>query len=552
MATDEKDPDSNADGDGREPFVDRDDDSSSSFVDRDVDDADMLSMDDAEDADPGYAAFAGELEDPLADWPSPDAPLDALPEMRGANGPHRNRQEHATISDDRAEQPREYESYADDEAEDISPASASDDMLFADDNSTPDSLTPDAVDSDHPTAPPLPATNETMAQPRATGIPVSAPDNVPEPPSAAGTMSDSVSKSIPGSISESVSEPMSHPPADREDPVYDRDTLPKDAEEQYFEELHFEDEATDTPDEDDYDEEFVDDFLNDLDPPAADDDAQSAPVDEFGDKEDSLFDEPSPLAAAAAASTVEKMTTSSAKRNADQEPPRARRPATGGPGDTPERALPVGMIVVVIIALVLLGIGGYGVVQQRAEMESEIRDLQARLATAVSPEEAEAERELQRQVQLENESLGTELEALTAENSALAEQLAELTAALEEKEAAAIAAAEQKAAQLRQAQAEQSAAKAKPRATASNPAATAVTGRWFVNFGSYAERPLADRWAARLSVDDGKVVVQTASAAGKTLYRVRVIDLGDQDAAERVATALERQYQLPRVWVGKN
>jgi hypothetical protein len=31
-----------------------------------------------------------------------------------------------------------------------------------------------------------------------------------------------------------------------------------------------------------------------------------------------------------------------------------------------------------------------------------------------------------------------------------------------------------------------------------------------------------------------------------------VIDLPSQDRAERVATALERQHQLPRLWVGKD
>ena len=73
-----------------------------------------------------------------------------------------------------------------------------------------------------------------------------------------------------------------------------------------------------------------------------------------------------------------------------------------------------------------------------------------------------------------------------------------------------------------------------------------------MNFGSYAQKNVADRWAAEISVQDGRVVVQNATAAGKTLYRVRVVGLATQDRAERVATALERQYQLPRLWVGKN
>ena len=72
-----------------------------------------------------------------------------------------------------------------------------------------------------------------------------------------------------------------------------------------------------------------------------------------------------------------------------------------------------------------------------------------------------------------------------------------------------------------------------------------------MNFGSYAQRQVANRWASRLTVGEGKVVVKTASTAGKTVYRVRVVDLATQDAAKRVAIALERQHALPPLWVGR-
>jgi cell division septation protein DedD len=299
----------------------------------------------------------------------------------------------------------------------------------------------------------------------------------------------------------------------------------------------------------DFEDEFVDDFLNDLDPP---EEEKLPAVDDFEDD----FD----ISVAATASSVERSAaydgTSMSRLDRESDQPPTGRPPQNSTLDKENRAFPLGMIAVVGVALILLGIGGYGVVQQRGDMQAEIRELQAKLATTISPEEAEMERERQRQVQLQNESLNTELEALTAENDALAQQLAELEAVqaakvsaaaqqrAQEEAAAKAAATTKQAAANKQAAAQSSAASMASGSTAKGP--------WFVNFGSYADRTIAERWAKKLTVDNGEVVVQTATAAAKTLYRVRVIGLSSQDSAERVATALERQYQLPRLWVGKN
>lgn len=233
-------------------------------------------------------------------------------------------------------------------------------------------------------------------------------------------------------------------------------------------------------------------------------------------------------------------------------------PASRSKEDDDGRSLPWLMISIVGLALLLLGIGGYGVVQQRGELQAEIRELQARLATTITPEEAEAERERQREVTMVNESLTAEMEALVAENTALSEQLSTLEARVgETQEAEAAAAKAATAAQVAREQAAATAKRNREQATAQSSAAQpasddAAAEGWFVNFGSYAQRDVADRWAGKLNVDSGRVVVQTASAAGKTLYRVRIVALASQDQAERVATQLERQYQLPRLWVGRN
>ena len=125
-------------------------------------------------------------------------------------------------------------------------------------------------------------------------------------------------------------------------------------------------------------------------------------------------------------------------------------------------------------------------------------------------------------------------------------QLARQQASNEQAAAAQKAAAQREAErQLARRQREESAG-AQAAASASAPA-----GPWFVNFGSYTQRQVADRWASRLTVGEGSVVVKTASTAGKTVYRVRVVDLATRDAAERVAIALERQHAVSPLWVGR-
>jgi cell division protein FtsN len=87
---------------------------------------------------------------------------------------------------------------------------------------------------------------------------------------------------------------------------------------------------------------------------------------------------------------------------------------------------------------------------------------------------------------------------------------------------------------------------AKPAATA-----TVATGPWFVNFGSYATREMADSWAARLQPGTGKVIVMPITSGGRTLYRLRVIGLPDRDSARQVARKLETELRVAELWVGK-
>jgi hypothetical protein len=215
-----------------------------------------------------------------------------------------------------------------------------------------------------------------------------------------------------------------------------------------------------------------------------------------------------------------------------------------------QRRWPMLMLGVAALAVVLLAVGGYGVLSERAAQQKEIRSLQAQLATAVSPEEARASRDAAETARAEAAELGAERDALREEVTALEATVRELETQVASLEDAASEAAEAQA-KTASATRESSATGLGAAAGAGRSAAATAQGDWFVNFSSYAQEAAARRWAERLAVDSGRVVVQDARSNGRTLYRVRVVGLPDRDAAERVARRLEDAHDLPRLWVGR-
>ena len=303
------------------------------------------------------------------------------------------------------------------------------------------------------------------------------------------------------------------------------------------------------------DEDVVDDFLNDLDD--ADSDYSASDYDE----DSGAPGAETPAGDSAFIDTMRDARANLAREMRESEGARAVRakadtPSAPAPAQADKKrpsGPPLGTIALVALALIALGAGAYGVIQQRGAMQTEIRELQAQLANTLSAEEAAAERERQRQIELENETLRSEREALQVDNAALSERVDRLQAQLARQQASnEQAAAAQKAAAQREAE-RQLARRQREESAGSQAAASASApaGPWFVNFGSYTQRQVADRWASRLTVGEGSVVVKTASTAGKTVYRVRVVDLATRDAAERVAIALERQHAVSPLWVGR-
>lgn len=214
---------------------------------------------------------------------------------------------------------------------------------------------------------------------------------------------------------------------------------------------------------------------------------------------------------------------------------------------------PLGLIAVAALALILLAAGGYGVMQQRASLNEEVRDLQAQLAVAVSPDTVAAERAAQRELTQRNADLEATLEGLRLENRQLSDTVAGLEEQLQAQRNADGMAAATPATSAGPATSATPPEPAATEVTTPATAAPAATGdiRWFVNFGSYSQQEAAQAWSRRLQPASGEVVVNSAETGGTTVYRVRVVNLNSRDAAEKVARSLEQQYRLPKLWVGR-
>ena len=220
---------------------------------------------------------------------------------------------------------------------------------------------------------------------------------------------------------------------------------------------------------------------------------------------------------------------------------------------------PLSLIAVAVVALILLAAGGYGVMQQRAATENELRELRAALATSGTGGEVSSNRDALAELQLAFDALAVEAEELRLENRALADTVAGLEAQSGNRQAVKVTADPEQTAPIAEPAAAPIPKPAQPVATppqppapkAATPAVAASSGPWFVNFGSYATRNMAESWAARLQPGTGKVTIMPTTSNGRTLYRLRVIGLPDSDSAKRVARKLEADLRVSQLWIGK-
>jgi cell division septation protein DedD len=216
-----------------------------------------------------------------------------------------------------------------------------------------------------------------------------------------------------------------------------------------------------------------------------------------------------------------------------------------------EATLPMSLIAIAVIALLLLGAGGYGVMQQRAAMQEEIRVLQARIATSSGPDETAASREERRNLEQHNAELTATVAELQMEMRAIKDTAAGLESQLAERQVSAETESVQAPAPTPE-KISKPAPKPPAQAKVTPPVSSdnGTGGNWFVNFSSYSNKNTANTWAARLKPSSGKVIVAAGEKNGATFYRVRVVGLKSKEQAQATARVLEQEYDLSQLWVG--
>ena len=198
------------------------------------------------------------------------------------------------------------------------------------------------------------------------------------------------------------------------------------------------------------------------------------------------------------------------------------------------------------VAVMLIAVGGWGLFEERAALQTRINELERS----------------QSQAQSTNSVDTSVLSALEADNAALKLQLddlyrdyelamAEITSLQEAREITTTDAPEEDE--------RVSAVATKPEVSTPTSGTELTldtddaTGSWFVNIGAYSVPQSAENIAAQLADGGVDAVVQEISTDdGKVLFRVRVIGLSTREDARQVGNDLESRYGINPVWVGQS
>ena len=236
--------------------------------------------------------------------------------------------------------------------------------------------------------------------------------------------------------------------------------------------------------------------------------------------------------------------------NSDENDDRLEMPLTAAETAAPEvtTSRSVWPMLVGLVAIVLISVGGWGLFEERGELQARINELERNQSQAksMSPVEASALSALE----TDNAALKLQLDGLYRDYELAMAEIARL------QEATAMSAqdASDSGVPEQTTETNTSAVPADKAPDAEQESGSVPTpGDWFVNVGAFSVAQSAVNLSARLTDSGFNAVVREMSTDdGKTLTRVRVIGLDNREDALRVAQDLESNYGTGPVWVGQN
>ena len=217
----------------------------------------------------------------------------------------------------------------------------------------------------------------------------------------------------------------------------------------------------------------------------------------------------------------------------------------------PEHAAPptraVWPMVVGGIALLLIGVGGWDVFQERAALQDRINELEKSQARTRESEAVDAKTVAD--LEVENAALKLELDTLYQDYNAAMAQLSNMPdnvgATGDSDDAQETVAPSEPPTAL-------AAQDGEPKGNEESEAAAPGTGGWFINIGAYASSQSAETWVLRLQNSGFDVsVTEVQTPEGTTLNRVRLTGFDSKAAAKDVAQELELDYGTGPLWVGE-
>ena len=198
------------------------------------------------------------------------------------------------------------------------------------------------------------------------------------------------------------------------------------------------------------------------------------------------------------------------------------------------------------VAVMLIAVGGWGLFEERAALQTRINELERSQSQAQSTNSVDTS--VLSALETDNAALKLQLDGLYRDYELA---MAEITSLQEAREMTPTDAPEEDE--------RVSAVATKPEvSTPTSDTELALdtdetTGSWFVNIGAYSVPQSAENIAAQLAGGGVDAVIQKISTDdGKVLFRVRVTGLSTREDARQVGNDLESRYGINPVWVGQS